>query len=452
MSNPDIVFSQEDYRQLLQNALSEKHSIQADSDKSVEAQISGLRAKLEELELSYETHVKILQNMLDGVKRQSHLSDRTVVAEYIRNGNFDELRTYYLELRGSDSAELKAHAQYQLGKMAHSMADYSSALACFTEAVQYIPDQQEYRLALGDCALQSDHIEAAIDNLEYAVALKKESKETQESQEPQLSEILCSLGFAYKKAGQTDKALAQFLEALELDRGHYGDGHKNVASIRRQLGHLYRAQGQIHKSIGLYEQALNSDLENYGESHPVVCQDWKHLAWVLCDNEQYSKAILYFEKALESDLKSLGLEHSTIARDWHNLGWAWSCKRRFSRAIEYYQKALESDLKNFGPQNMHVMNEWTDIGRAWYGAGENDKAIEYYEKALEAALEKFGPEHKRVALEWNRLGTAYHEKSDYKKAKSYFEKALPILIEALGEEHQTTKVVKSNLEVANNAL
>lgn len=100
---------------------------------------------------------------------------------------------------------------------------------------------------------------------------------------PESARIYYNLGVAYAGAGQSEKAIAAYKRAIELDAG-YTDAYCN-------LGVIYSMAGENKKAEELYNKTLEIN-PNHPNAH-------NNLGLTYYQNGQYDLALEHFEKAIE---------------------------------------------------------------------------------------------------------------------------------------------------------
>ena len=124
------------------------------------------------------------------------------------------------------------------------------------------------------------------------------------------------LGLALIEAGQFDRALVHYRQALQL-KSDYAEAHNNLAIA---LG----LQGRSEEAIHHYTRAL--------QLNPNLLQAYNNLGNALMARGQLDQAIAYFTRALQ--LKS------TYADAHNNMGIALGLQGRSEEAVAHFRQAL----------------------------------------------------------------------------------------------------------------
>ena len=193
-----------------------------------------------------------------------------------------------------------------------------------------------------------------------------------------------NLGNFLAQKGQTDEAIKQYQNALEINT--------RDAKTHNNLGLAFYRKGQTDEAIAQFQETLEIN-PNYDEAHD-------NLGVALAQKGQVDEAIAQFQKALEIST-NLGLAH-------HNLGIALSQKGQVGEATEQFQEALE-----IRPNIADVCNR---LGIALAKNGQLDKAIAQFRKAL-----KIDPKSVQA---YSNLGNALFLKGQINEAIAQLQEAL----------------------------
>src|SRR5262249_40420182 len=87
-----------------------------------------------------------------------------------------------------------------------------------------------------------------------------------------------SLAGAYQMAGQLDRAIPLFEQALEKQRIDPGPDHIDTLSMMRNLATAYREAGRFGDALRLLEEALKRSVATLGADDPLTQATRRHLA------------------------------------------------------------------------------------------------------------------------------------------------------------------------------
>ncbi|HKP54568.1 MAG TPA: tetratricopeptide repeat protein [Chloroflexia bacterium] len=191
--------------------------------------------------------------------------------------------------------------------------------------------------------------------------------------------FLGSLGVAYRKLGDTSKAIGYYEQALEIMK-EIGDHHSEGRALGN-LGLVYLDLGDTSKGIGYYEQALEI-MKEIGDRRDEGIA-FSNLGLAYLDLGDTSKAIGYFEQHLLI-VREIGDRHSE-GTTLSGLGFVYLDLGDTSKAIGYFEQHLLiareiSDRRGEG----YALGS---LGFAYGNLGDTNKAISYYEQHLRIARE-----------------------------------------------------------------
>lgn len=160
-----------------------------------------------------------------------------------------------------------------------------------------------------------------------------------------------NLGNALAGQGRDDEAIAEYQEALKINRD-YAAAHFN-------LGNLLAKQGRLAAAVGCYEEAL--------KIRPNFAEARNGLGAALAASGRFGEASIEYERALELD--------PDYAEAHNNLGVVLAHRGRLADAVAHYEKAL-----GINPRYAEAHN---NLGDVLARLGRIDAAVERYLQALE---------------------------------------------------------------------
>ncbi|MGA2797340.1 MAG: tetratricopeptide repeat protein, partial [Thermoguttaceae bacterium] len=250
---------------------------------------------------------------------------------------------------------------------------YSNAILLYQETLKNNPQSYIVHNSLGIALNDAGQREKAVEQFKQAMVLK-----------PDYLEARNNLGAVLNNMGRTQDAIKIFKQALLL-KPDYPDTLNN-------LGTVLNAAGRPDEAIKYIEQALRLK-PDYPEA---LCS----MGLVLSNSGRPQEAIILFEKALR--LKS------NYPEAHYNLGLALGDVGRRNEAIEHFRQALL--LK---PDYADVYNS---LGVLLGQAGRSREAIEHFRQALHFNPNMYGAE--------NNLGNALSDEGSSDEAIGHYEQAL----------------------------
>jgi tetratricopeptide (TPR) repeat protein len=165
-----------------------------------------------------------------------------------------------------------------------------------------------------------------------------------------------NLGVYYGTLGDREKEISNYLKAIQLNRGSYGET-RHVTHYNLALA--YEALGKEDEAIVHLEKAIEMD--------PGFSDAYSNLAAILIKRRKYDEAFDYLIKALTCNDKN--------AAAHHNLGLVLLKKRRLNEAVSEFKKAL--------PTKKDSVPTLLGLGIAYKYKKEFFKAEYYLRRALE---------------------------------------------------------------------
>jgi CHAT domain-containing protein len=204
------------------------------------------------------------------------------------------------------------------------------------------------------------------------------------------SNVLYSLGEAYRKLGLVERAVEYFQQSLSISR--YLKDLSREANILNSLSETYITLGRAQKAIEYSNQALAifvqiKDRQGEGNSLNNLSSAYKALG-------QYQKAIEYSNQALAIFVQIKDRQGEGNSLD--NLSSAYKALGQYQKAIEYSNRALAIFVQ-IEKESLAVVNSLNNLSSAYKNLGQYQKVIDYSKQAVTLA-EKIGYQ--------NGLGTA----------------------------------------------
>ncbi|MGQ0792601.1 MAG: tetratricopeptide repeat protein [Deltaproteobacteria bacterium] len=169
----------------------------------------------------------------------------------------------------------RSDAEVQLirGLIYFALKDYKETEASYYRALELKPDYSEARYNLCGLYLTLDKADEAIRECGRAAA---------DAVYPSRDKALTSLGVAYVRKGQNDKALGYFRQSLEINPA--------LVYTHNELGKLYMAAGREEEALDEFRIAIEG-YDVYDEAHynmgiaylklknaPLACASFKRVA------------------------------------------------------------------------------------------------------------------------------------------------------------------------------
>jgi tetratricopeptide (TPR) repeat protein len=189
---------------------------------------------------------------------------------------------------------------------------------------------------------------------------------------PEEGSILVDLGYAYENEGNTDKALENYLKAIELNKGQY-------ATAYLRTGIVYLRKQEKDTAGRMFDQAER--LYKAGSNNEGLNEVNRQRGVLLRNNQEYEKAKEQFESALAAS-RVMGNEAQQIT-SLMELSYLASRRGFFSEAENYAQQAV-----NFAQQKQLenlTAGALLELGNTFLAKGNYQKAEYYFDQAIQIA-------------------------------------------------------------------
>jgi tetratricopeptide (TPR) repeat protein len=185
-----------------------------------------------------------------------------------------------------------------------------------------------------------------------------------------------------------DKALPLMEETLTRRKARFDD--PDTLMTMGELAACYRVAGQVDKAVPLYEEALTLARTKFGPGHPDTFWPMHNLASCYFAARRPDKAVSLFEELLPLREKKLGRAHVDTLRTVGNLGTSYKAAGRVAEAIPLLEEAYLASRK-------HAILRFviTDLLDAYARAGKPTEAAKLIDDLLadpRRALPKDSPQ------------------------------------------------------------
>ncbi|EDN71273.1 Tetratricopeptide TPR_2 [Beggiatoa sp. PS] len=231
-----------------------------------------------------------------------------------------------------------------------------------------------------------------------------------------IAKFLVSIGVAYKKSNQYQKALIYFQQSLKIYR-KINDKHE----IKKHLliiGVTYYKLRQYQKSLNYYQQSLKI-YRKIGDRRGEISVLYK-ISMIYNNLGQYKKTLSYYQQALEINRKID--DNIGIAVFLTQIGIVYTKLGQYQQALNYYQQILEINLKTDDEYGKSVYFNNTAV--VYLELGQYQKALDYYKQSLE--INRKIDNKSEIGKIFGNLGNIYNILGQYQKALAYYRRALEI--------------------------
>jgi serine/threonine protein kinase len=189
---------------------------------------------------------------------------------------------------------------------------------------------------------------------------------------PESSPVYVDLGYAYENDGNLDKALENYLKAIELNKGQYATAFLRAGIVYQRKGDTDKAIARFDEAERLYQAASNNEGLN---------EVYRQRGILFRNNGQYDEAKKQFEQSLNA-ARSLGNEAQQIT-SLIGLSYLDSSRGLYAEAENYAQQAVtiaqQKKLENL------AANGLLEVGNSYSTKGDLPKAEQYWTQAIQLA-------------------------------------------------------------------
>src|SRR5262245_53893024 len=241
-----------------------------------------------------------------------------------------------------------AIAHFELGNLLYRRGELPASKKVLLEAVRLEKNNAEYLQKLGAVILALNESDEAIVYFQRAAAL-----------DPQNPQIYLSLGQAYQRKGEREKALEFTKKYQEMSvakrqkEAQEGEVERLLARGERMLD-----EGKDREARDAFEQVVQADPNNW-TAHG-------YLAEMFLADADWRSAWPHLAKMEELDAESV-VGNYLMARHWH-------LRKEFERARGYAERVKQSRPAHAELRNL--------LGQIYLGLGQPEKAGREFEEAV----------------------------------------------------------------------
>ena len=256
------------------------------------------------------------------------------------------------------------------------------------------------------------------------------------------------LGNTYRHLGETKKAIAEHLRALDLRKAHLEPQNLDTLDSMLNLASDYREAGQLDLALQLSEETLRLAKAKIGNEHSFTLACMSELGLVYSDSGRMDAATELHESALKIATDTLGLEDPSTLRSMKNLAGVYRETNKLSQAILLYEKVFEIAKRRFGENHPNMLLITTGLGSAYWQAHDPVKALPLLKKTLELQTAKLGRDHPNTLHTITALADAHFFNDadpNVNEALSLYREAYDLGRAKQGADHPDSLIRMDNL-------
>lgn len=233
---------------------------------------------------------------------------------------------------------------------------------------------------------------------------------------------LCDLANLYRNTKQYEKSLPLLLQALTIQKSVFGEESIFYAACLRNLATTYSYLKQYDQAIALVQQALGIIRKVMGEGHIMYSLCAKGLIKLYQDSGQSEKALLLLQQMATIRRNDRDQQHPAYTAGLPSL--------------EDLFRLMGHDRKGFPivrapPRSWNGEAEYAasllELVSFYIGRGQYKEALPLFQEAIAVHKKIYGPNHAGYAMPLSSLGTLYMKLGEYEKALPLAQQALAII-------------------------
>ena len=294
-----------------------------------------------------ESVLKTAQQLLKPSQNALNQANQAIVQAYqvIEQVN-KEIAPHLVATGNGKAAQIPAITKQLNGKEAKInqtfLPSQESVIEHYVKKAMLEPDSAKIQADLGSLYAKRQDWSKAIACYQKALAV-----------DPSLAPVYRNLAKALTQAGQSQKALVYWYQALRLEP-------KEVdAQQHLDVGNQLLAQGKLEQAVVCYQQAISLQ--------PDFREAYHRLGEVLVKQEKLDKAISIYHHGLS--------QNDTDVVCWYQLGEIYKTQQEWDKVIECYQK-----LVKLQPNSPQVYN---NFGKILLQLNQLEEAQQAFNQAIE---------------------------------------------------------------------
>ncbi|HEY0762068.1 MAG TPA: tetratricopeptide repeat protein [Pyrinomonadaceae bacterium] len=283
---------------------------------------------------------------------------------------------------------------------------FGDAIKAYTEIAKLTPDDSSVYVDLGYAYETDGNTDKALENYLKAIELNKQ----------QYATGYLRAGVIYHRKQQTDKATEMFDQAEKLYRA--GSNEEGVIEVLRQRGILYRDKGRFDDAKSQFQQSLDASRTIGQEAQQITALiDLSYLhsqRGLFAEAENYAtQAVTFAQQRQLENLATAGLLE---------LGNSYSSKGNVEKAEFYFNQVIQFARANKG--RLREARGLSNLGGLYIQTSRVDEGLKLVQQALEFFRQSNYPRSEGICL--TQLARGYRRKADFASAERALNQKLEI--------------------------
>lgn len=311
-----------------------------------------------------------------------------------------------LAVSQSRSSLSPSDALYLDAVLATVTRQFGDAIKAYTELAKLSPEEGSVYVDLGYAYENNGEPDKALENYLKAIELSKH----------QYATSYLRAGIIYHRKQQTDKATAMFDEAERLYRA--GSNEEGIIEVVRQRGILYRDKARFDDAKSQFQQALDASRAIGQEAQQITALiDLSYLhsqRGLFAEAETYAtQAVSFAQQRQLENLATSGLLE---------LGNSYSSRGNVERAEFYWGQVIQFARANKG--RLREARGLSNLGGLYIQTSRVDEGVSMVQQALEYFQQANYPRSVGICL--TNLARGHRRKADFAAAEQALNQKLEI--------------------------
>ncbi len=309
-------------------------------------------------------------------------------------GKLAEAEELLVELKnsiGADNPDIYLGILRNMGSMAQSKGDYSTAEARYTEALGIAKNESgESGTMYADILLRLATLDKDMGNYQEAepkfIKVSEIVAATDGRQHPNYASVANNMGILYQQMGNFEKAESDFKVAVAIYKATFGEDNPDYVLSMENLATLYELVGNPDKALEILTITLAANKRIYGETNPYYAISLHNYASLLQKTDRKDEAFAMFKQVLKLQEESIGRLHPSYANSLHNLAVLAQDQEKYDLADSMINDVLEIRRTLLGTIHPAYTNALYSKAVLLQVTNNYDEAWEVYNQVIDQYL------------------------------------------------------------------
>ncbi len=263
---------------------------------------------------------------------------------------------------------------------------------------------------------------------------------------PEESNTLRQLADLYRLRGKLADAETALRHALAIQRKRLAPDDSRIAHTLNNLGLVVQAQGKTGEAERMFRQAVSIALLDPDPKQAREVLTMKsNLGQALAENGKETESIQLLRDVLDQRRKTLGADHPQVARSMYRLANQLRRQNRLDEAETLARNAVADARRIVGESHPDVFNYRNLLATILQAKGERAAAEAEYDSLIEGATKRLGPTHSEVAYYRMSRASLWEQTGRLAQAEAVYHESLDLLRRTLGEEAPRTQLAMAGV-------